>query len=88
MLTEFSLKQKLIDSMRKPLIALGIFVGLTISILIFSKLFEYFLGGCFFEQGCEPYEDLKVILILATSISVGIFSGYLSMLVLEKIFPR
>ena len=59
-------------------------LGVTATLFVFSKGFDYFFGDCFYEQGCDPYEDIKVISMLLVSILIGISVSYTSLSISKK----
>jgi hypothetical protein len=42
--------------------------GIVAGFAFFSFVFDVTLGSCFFEQGCGPYEGIKVAAIAAAAV--------------------
>lgn len=68
-------------------IAFGVTVGLFTAALIANAAFELFLADCFFEQGCGPSENLKIVGILLAACLPGVGAGWVASS-LFKMFAR
>jgi hypothetical protein len=57
--------------MSKPATHIGIIAGLIATPFLVFPVLKLFLGHCFFEQGCEPHEDLKVLGAVLAACALG-----------------
>ena len=64
--------------MSKFRIGIGVAVGLFTAALFAVLAFERFMGGCFFEQGCGPNENLGLVGILFSAGLAGLCTGWAS----------
>ena len=59
-------------------VKVGVILGMVSAVAGFFPIFRLTLGHCFWEQGCEPHENLRVLgVFLALCIS-GLAVGWLS----------
>ena len=55
---------------------IGIAVGIVATALLVIPMIKLLLGDCYFEQGCEPHETVKVIASLMAALGVGACAGW------------
>jgi hypothetical protein len=75
--------------MSKPASHVGIIAGLIATPFLIFPMLKLFLGHCFFEQGCQPHEGLKLfgVILAACALGAGIAGivGWLASLVLKRL---
>jgi hypothetical protein len=48
-------------------IKLAVALGMVTTVAVLYPVFMFAMGHCFFEQGCEPHEELKILGVLLAS---------------------
>jgi hypothetical protein len=64
---------------------IGIAVGIVTTALLAIPMIKLVLGDCYFEQGCEPNENVKLIASLLLALSIGAFAGWLTSRMIDLI---
>jgi hypothetical protein len=62
--------------MNKVQVGVGVAVGLLTAVLFAVLAFDRVMGGCFFEQGCGPNENLGLVGIMIAAGLAGLFTGW------------
>lgn len=68
-------------------IKFGVLIGMVVSFVIFFPMFDWFLGACFYEQGCEQ-ENLKILGIFTLACLVGCLAGWITARVCAALLKR
>ena len=53
-------------------IKLGVALGMVTTVAALYPIFMLAMGHCFFEQGCDPHEGLKVLGVFLASCVAGV----------------
>jgi predicted outer membrane lipoprotein len=53
-------------------IKLGVALGMVTAVASFYPIFMLATGQCFFEQGCDPHEGLKILGVFLASCVAGV----------------
>jgi hypothetical protein len=59
-------------------VKVGIVLGMVTAIAGFFPLFQLIFGDCFWEQGCEPHENVRVLGVILGSCFAGLVAGWLT----------
>jgi hypothetical protein len=74
--------------MRTSGIKLGVALGMATTIAAFYSMSMLAMGHCFFEQGCDPHEGLKVLGVFLASCVAGVVVALAAAKLYAKVASR